>query len=150
MGIHSFELSDMLGINAGAVLRSQGTGIGVHGVTCGGGSFNACAIAGLASACGKIPPVTDAKTIATGKVTAFDRTVRTLLCMIILLSEGWLKLKNQASGDLVGSRLFLLPNRSKRMGTEKELEYAETRIDKQLFGDAARHLTRSEPGAQRH
>jgi hypothetical protein len=95
MGVHSFELSDMLGIKAGAVLRSQGTGIGVHGVTCGGGSFNACAIAGLASAGGKIPPVTDAKTIATGKVTAFDRTVRTLLCMIILLSEGWLKLKTR-------------------------------------------------------
>ena len=93
MGVHSFELSDMLGIKAGAVLRSQGTGIGVRGVTCRGSSLNACAIAGLASAGGKIPPVTDAKTIATGKVTAFDRTVRTLLCMIILLSEGWLKLK---------------------------------------------------------
>src|SRR5260221_12324792 len=93
MGVHSFERSDMLGTKAGAVLRSKGTGIGVHGVTWRGGSINACAIAGLASACGKIPPVTDAKTIARGKAAAFDRTVRTLLCMIILQSEGWLKLK---------------------------------------------------------
>ena len=95
MGVHCFERSDMLGTKAGAVLRSQGTRIGVHGVTCRGGSLNACAIAGLASACGKIPPITDAKTIATGKVTAFDRTGRTSLCMIILQSEGWLKLKTR-------------------------------------------------------
>src|SRR5260221_1905315 len=95
MGVHSFERSGMLGTKAGAVLRSQGTGIGLHGVTCRGGSLNACAIAGLASACGKIPPVTDAKTIATGKAAAFDRTVRTLLCMIILLSEGWLKFNSK-------------------------------------------------------
>ncbi len=95
MAVHCSERSDVLGTKAGAVLRSQGTRIGLHGVTWRGGSLNACAIAELASACGKIPTITDAKTIANGEATAFDRTVRTLLCMIILLSAGWLKLKTR-------------------------------------------------------
>lgn len=123
----------MPGTKAGTALRTHGIRIGVHGVTCLGGSLNACAIAGLTSARGKIPPVTAAKAIATGNAADFDRTVRELLRMIILQSEGWSKIKSKHRRSR-GLETFELPNRSKCIETAKELKYAEMRIDTADFG----------------